>query len=82
MQYGARARALVLVDAALGLTSPPSDAPVLLRMKLIREILMSLTITNPLATKTLLQSLIEKKQRALPLYVDILQRPTRLRGST
>jgi pimeloyl-ACP methyl ester carboxylesterase len=35
-----------------------------------------------LATKTLLQSLIEKKDRALPLYIDILQRPTHLRDST
>jgi pimeloyl-ACP methyl ester carboxylesterase len=48
----------------------------LLRPKWIREILVSLTITNPLATKTLLQSLIEKKERALPEYVAILQRPT------
>ena len=44
--------------------------------------MISLTITNPLATKVLLQSLIEKKERALPEYVEILQRPTSLRNST
>jgi pimeloyl-ACP methyl ester carboxylesterase len=82
MQYPGRARALVLVDAALGLTSPPSDAPLLLRPRGVREILVSLTITNPLATKTLLRSLIEKKERALPEYIEILQRPTTLRNST
>lgn len=82
MRYPDRARALVLVDAALGLTSPPSDAPMLLRPQGIREILVSLTITNPLATKMLLQSLIEKKERALPEYVEILQRPIVLRDST
>ena len=82
MRYKRRSRALVLVDAALGLTSPPGDAPGLLRPKWIREVLVSLTVTNPLATKKLLQSLIEKKDRALPLYIDILQRPTRLRDST
>jgi len=82
MQFPQRCRALVLVDAALGLTSPPSDAPRLLASRWVRELLVSLTITNPLATKRLLQSLIEKKERALPLYVDILQRPTRLRNST
>jgi pimeloyl-ACP methyl ester carboxylesterase len=78
----ARSRALVLVDAALGLTSQPSDPPVFLRAQWIREVLVSLTITNPLATKKLLQSLIEKKDRALPRYIDILQRPLRLRDST
>ena len=76
MRYPERARALVLVDAALGLTAAPSDAPVLVQPKWIREILVSLTITNPLATKTLLKSLIAKKERALPEYVAILQRPT------
>jgi pimeloyl-ACP methyl ester carboxylesterase len=82
MRYPERARGLVLVDAALGLTAPPSDPPSLLRPKWVREILVSLTITNPLATRTLLESLIEKKQRALPEYVEILQRPTTQRNST
>ena len=82
MQYPERARALVLVDAALGLTQPASDPPFVIEPKWIREILVSLTITNPLATKPLLQSLIAKKERALPEYVEILQRPTTLRGST
>ncbi len=82
MQYPTRARALVLVDAALGLTSPPSEPPLLVRPQGIREILVSLTITNPLATRMLLQSLIEKKERALPEYIEILQRPTSLRNST
>ena len=39
-------------------------------------------ITNPLMTRTLLQSLLARKDRALPEYVDILQRPMTLRGST
>ena len=76
MRYPDRARALVLVDAALGLTAAPSDPPAMLQPKWVREILVSLTITNPLATKSLLQSLIAKKERALPEYVEILQRPT------
>ena len=82
MRYPDRARGLVLVDAALGLTVVPSDPPALVRPKWVREILVSLTITNPLATKLLLQSLIAKKERALPEYVEILQRPTALRNST
>ena len=64
MRYPDRARGLVLVDAALGLTAPLTDPPAILGPKWIREILVSLTITNPLATKLLLQSLIAKKERA------------------
>lgn len=82
MRYPERARALVLVDAALGLTAPPSDPPTLVAPKWIRQMLVSLTITNPLASKFLLQSLIAKKERALPEYVEILQRPTYRAGST
>jgi len=82
MRYPARTRRLVLVDAALGLTQAPADTPSLLAPAWVREILVSLTITNPLATKLLLQSLIEKKDRALPAYVEILQRPLRRRGET
>lgn len=82
MRYPERARALVLVDAALGLTAPPSDPPAVVSPKWIREMLVSATITNPLATKLLLQSLIAKKERALPEYIEILQRPTHRTGST
>jgi pimeloyl-ACP methyl ester carboxylesterase len=82
MRYPNRARGLVLVDAALGLTAPPSDPPAAVAPKWIREMLVSSTITNPLATKFLLQSLIAKKERALPEYVEILQRPTYRTGST
>ena len=82
MRYPARARALVLVDAALGLTAAPSDAPWVIQPKWIREILVSLTITNPVATKTLLEMLIAKKERALPEFVAILQRPIAQRDST
>jgi pimeloyl-ACP methyl ester carboxylesterase len=86
MRYPDRARALVLVDAALGLTAAPSAAPWLISWVIqpqwIREILVSLTITNPVATQMLLQSMIAKKERALPEYVAILQWPLRQRGST
>lgn len=82
LRFPDRARALVLVDAALGLTATPSDAPALLHPKWLREVLVSLTVTNPLATKMLLKSLIAKKDRALPEYVEILQRPLSRQNST
>jgi pimeloyl-ACP methyl ester carboxylesterase len=82
MRYPEAARALVLIDPALGLTSPASEPPLIFGPKWIREIVVSLTITNPLATKPLLQSMIAKKDRALPEYIDILQKPWTLRAST
>ncbi len=82
MRYPDRARALVLVDAALGLTAAPSDAPWIIQPKWIREVLVSLTITNPVATQALLEFLIAKKERALPEFVAILQRPTTQRDTT
>ena len=82
MRHPDRARALVLVDAALGLMAAPSDAPWVIRPRWIREILVSLTITNPVATETLLKSMIAKKERALPEYVAILQWPLTQRDST
>jgi pimeloyl-ACP methyl ester carboxylesterase len=82
MRYPDRARALVLVDAALGLTAAPAAAPWVIQPQWIREILVSLTITNPVATQMLLQSMIAKKERALPEYVAILQRPLMQRDST
>jgi pimeloyl-ACP methyl ester carboxylesterase len=82
MRYPDRARALVLVDSALGLMAAQTDAPLVIQPKWIREILVSLTITNPVATTTLLKSLIAKKERALPEYAAILQRPLAQRDST
>jgi pimeloyl-ACP methyl ester carboxylesterase len=82
MRYPDRTRALVLVDAALALTAAPSDAPWVVQPQWIREVLVSLTITNPVATQMLLKSLIAKKERALPEYVAILQRPLAQRDST
>jgi pimeloyl-ACP methyl ester carboxylesterase len=82
MRHPERARALMLVDAALALTDAPSEAPWIIQPKWIREVLVSLTITNPMATKTLLEFLIAKKERALPEFIAILQRPTTQRDST
>jgi len=85
LRFPDRVRGLVLVDAALGLTAPagaPSSPPLVLRYGWFREIVVSLTITNPLATRTLLAMLIERKERATAEYVAILQRPLVIRRTT
>ena len=77
-----RVRGLVLVDAALGLTAQEAASPpALLQIGVLRDTLVSLTVTNPLMTRTLLAGLMEKKERAA-LYVDLLQRPMVVRNTT
>ncbi len=82
LRYPNRTSGLVLIDAALGLTSPPSETPAVLRAGWTRELLTALTITNPLATKALLASLIEKKEAANSENVAILHAPLKLKHST
>jgi pimeloyl-ACP methyl ester carboxylesterase len=82
MRYPDDARALVLIDPALGLTSPASEPNPIFQPKWIRELVISVTLTNPIATKPLLQMMIAKKERALPEYIAILQRPWVQRDST
>ena len=54
----------------------------MLKVGWLREMIVSSTVTNPMATKYLLASLLYKKERALPEYVKILQKPMTIKGST
>ena len=84
LQSPDRARGLVLIDAALGLmpqVGEPGAPRLFLRYAWLRELLVSLTITNPLMTRTLIAALIEKKERAGE-YVGILQRPMVISNTT
>jgi pimeloyl-ACP methyl ester carboxylesterase len=58
MRHPDQARALVLIDPALGLTVPASEPNPIFRPQWIRELVISLTLTNPIATKPLLQMMI------------------------
>jgi pimeloyl-ACP methyl ester carboxylesterase len=73
---------LVLVDPALGIDAPQNEIPLLARPQLLRRLLVSATATNMLATRTLLKSLIYRKDRALPRYVTILEQPLPREGTT
>jgi len=83
----ARVRALVLVDAALGLdvpadVQPPLPLRALLAFEPLRSALVASTLTNPLLTARLLQSLIRDPADATPEAVAMLQRPMTVRHST
>ena len=76
-------RKLMLVDAALGIgEAPGKPLPLPLRSQALREVLVSLTASNPLMTKRMLSTFIYRKDRALPEYVAILSRPLAKRGYT
>jgi pimeloyl-ACP methyl ester carboxylesterase len=88
-----RVRALVLVDAALGLhdasgaplpegNEPAGLASSLLGVGFVRRPLVASLITNPLMTRTLLQQVITRKEAATDARVEMLRRPLALEGAT
>jgi pimeloyl-ACP methyl ester carboxylesterase len=83
LRYHDSLRKLVLVDAALNVGGAPDQPlPFPLRSQASREVLVSMTASNPMMTKTLLSTFIYRKDRALSKYVKILSRPITKRGYT
>ncbi|MGL9622489.1 alpha/beta hydrolase [Bradyrhizobium sp. U531] len=82
MRHPDRVIGLVLVDAALGLTQTPADAPAILNYGTVRQLLVSATATNPLATRFLLSKLIYRQDAATDQVLDILKAPMRVEGTT
>jgi pimeloyl-ACP methyl ester carboxylesterase len=82
LQHPDRVIGLVLVDAALGLAQTPSDAPAVLNYAPVRELLVSATATDPLATRFLLSRLIYRQEAASDQTLDILKAPMRVAGTT
>jgi pimeloyl-ACP methyl ester carboxylesterase len=80
-----RVRAVVLVDAALGLERAPAQGSTplqsLLRLRWLSEPLAAAYLTNPVFTKFLLQSFITEKERATDAWVDLYRRPLYLQGT-
>ena len=65
----------VLVDPALGIDTPVRALALPLRSQPVREIAMSAVVTNPLLTRTMLASLLYRKDRAAEPYITIVQQP-------
>lgn len=84
-----RVRALVLVDAALGIR-PDHEAPAppslpvraLLAVPPIRDAVVAAFLTNPALTRRLLQSFIDDPARATDERVEVYQRPLAVQGTT
>ncbi len=87
-----RMRALVLIDAAVGITldnTPPAPpgmvsrvAAGMLAIPSVRKTLVASTVTNPLLTRRLFQLLIDDPEDATDQLVTMLQRPLVVRDST
>lgn len=84
-------RALVLVAPVIGLeqenaANPAPDEPGMVQKLLdndvIAEALVSLSVTNPLATAFLTRQFMCRKDALTQRHVDILQQPMRLKGNT
>jgi len=80
-----RAKALVLVDAALGLDAPDGGASLpgwLLRPRRLRNAIVAATVTNPLLTRRLLTRFVADPATATDGRVRMLQAPLVLQGAT
>lgn len=84
-----RARALVLVDAALGIredgASPSSGSPIsrgFLAVGPLRDAVVATFLTNPSFTRRLLQSFVADPAIATDARVSVYQRPLVVRGTT
>ena len=74
---------LTIIAGALPL-DPPADAalPIVLRPVWLREVLVSATVTNPLATGALLQLFLHRDEAATPDVLRTLRRPSQQDGAT
>ncbi len=74
----------VIVAGALGLgdDGEGQELAMLLRPKIVRELAMSTTVTNPYVTKLLVQQFVYRKDSVTDDVVELLEHPFRRRGTT
>jgi pimeloyl-ACP methyl ester carboxylesterase len=89
MRHPERIAGLVLVAAALGLAeegrspAPPSTLlQALLVADTLPELLVAATATNPWATRSLLATMVARKDAATPALAEVLRRPMTLERTT
>jgi pimeloyl-ACP methyl ester carboxylesterase len=81
----ARVKALVLVDAAIGLDSPGGTGGIaadVLQVRPLRNAVVATTVTNPRMTRRLLSRFVEKQEAITPARIAVLQAPLAVQGGT
>ena len=83
LRHPQQVRGLVLVDAALGELDPKGETPAAraFRVKPIAQLTTSAMLTNPLALKPFLRSLLARKDQGTP-WIETLRGPMRRSGTT
>jgi pimeloyl-ACP methyl ester carboxylesterase len=88
LKFPDKVRGLVLIAGALGISDPagpqppPAAVTALLDQPLLRSPLVASLVTNPLMTRTLMSTMVHRKEAITPHRIAVLQRPMTLRGST
>ena len=87
LRYPQKVRGLILVAGALGISSGPASdltGPLawILDQPWLRDTLVATTATNPLLTRTLLATMLHRKEQATAEVAAILQTPMTLKHST
>jgi pimeloyl-ACP methyl ester carboxylesterase len=87
LRHPQKVRGLVLVAGALGVSSGPASDPDgavawVLDQPWLRDTLVAATATNPLLTRTLLATMLHRKEQATTEVAAILQVPMTLKNST
>ncbi len=87
LRHPQKVRGLVLVAGALGISDGPASDPEgalawVLDQPWLRDTLVATTATNPLLTRTLLATMLHRKEQATDDVAAILQTPMTLKRST
>ncbi len=80
-----RVNALVLADAAIGLDDPGGSGGLttdLLRVRALRNAIVSATVTNPMMSRRLLSRFVEKQDAITAARIAVLQAPLAVQGGT
>lgn len=82
MQDPSAFASLTIINGALPLDPDATTLPALLRPIWLREALVSATVTNPLASRSLLQAFLYRKDTATDDVLQVLAQPSTLEGAT
>lgn len=82
MRYPDSYQSLTIIAGALPLDQVESTLPALLRPQWLREVLVSATVTNPLAARPLLQAFLHRDDTATDEVLSVLSQPATQDGAT